>query len=243
MRTSNRQLPLYVQIAEGLADRIEAGELVAGERLTAERELSKALGVTRVTLRQALQRLEAEGLIERRRGAGNYVAEPKIERAATRLNPFTQGMEKSGFTTGAKVVLLERRVAKVSIANRLNIPVSSELHYFHRVRSLNRQPIMVEKFYFPVSYFPGLDEVDLNDRSAYETLHTHFGVEVIRAQQSLEAVAASEYEAGLLQIPVGAPLLLERRVGFDQDDRPVEYAKDLYRGDRFKFLLDTTSGE
>ncbi|THB70275.1 MAG: GntR family transcriptional regulator [Desulfobulbaceae bacterium] len=239
MRYISKQLPLYVQIAEGLADRIEVGELKPGQRLTSERELSDALGVTRVTLRQALHLLEAEGLITRKQGSGNYVAEPKIERKTTQLNPFTQGMERSGFKTGAEVTLQEKRSAKISVANRLKIPVSSDLHYYHRIRTLNNAPVMLEKFYFPVSYFPGLEEIDFHNRSAYEILKTEFNIVITSAEQSLEAVAASEYEADLLRISVGAPLLLERRIGFDQHNRPVEYAKDLYRGDKIKFLLDT----
>lgn len=243
MRYINKELPLYVQIAEGLIDKIESGDLVAGQRLTSERNLSKSLGVTRVTLRQALQLLEAEGLIERRRGSGNYIAKPKIERATSRLNPFTKGMERSGFKTGAQVVLMERRLAKVSIANRLKISVSADLFYCHRVRSINIEPIMVEKFYLPLSYFPQFDDLNLEDRSIYETLKQEYNVHVCRAEQSLEAVVASEYEAELLNVSVGSPLLLERRIAFDQQDRPVEYAKDLYRGDRFKFLLNTSLEE
>lgn len=243
MRYSQKELPLYVQIAEGLIDKIESGILVAGEQLTSERELSKSLGVTRVTLRQALQLLQAEGLIERRRGSGNYIAEPKIERATSRLNPFTQGMRRSGFATGAEVILMDRRMAKISTANRLKVPVTSDLYYCHRVRSVNKQPIMIEKFYLPVHFFPGFDELNLDDRSIYEALQTEYNVYVHRAEQSLEAVAASEYEAALLGVPVGSPLLLERRLAFDRDDRPIEYAKDLYRGDRFKFLLNTSLEE
>lgn len=235
-----KSLPIYVQIAEGLIDRIESGDLQTGQRLPPERELSKTLGVTRVTLRQALQLLSAEGLLERRQGSGNYIAEPKIERTTTRLTPFTMGMRQSGFAPGARVILLDNRPAKVSVAGRLQVAVTSELIYCHRIRLVNNQPIMVEKFYLPASFFPGFDSLDLENVSIFETLEKNYNVKVMRAEQSIEAVAASDYEAELLGICAGTPLLLERRVSFDQNNRPVEYAKDLYRGDRFKFLLDTS---
>lgn len=234
-----KTLPLYVQIAEGLIDRIESGELAPGDRLPPERILSSSLGVTRVTLRQALQLVEAEGLLERRQGAGTFIAAPKIERTTTRLTPFTLGMKRSGLIPGARVVQFERKPAKISTARRLKLPLSSELYYCHRLRLINQEPIMVEKFYLPASSFPDLDAAVLEDASVFEILEQGYGVRIIRAEQSLEAVSASDYEAELLGITAGAPLLLERRVSYDTGGRPVEYAKDLYRGDRFKFLLDT----
>jgi GntR family transcriptional regulator len=234
-----KSLPLYVQIAEGLIERIESGDLLAGERLPPERELSKSLSVTRATLRQALQLLESEGLLVRRQGSGTYIAEPKIERSTAKLNPFTTGMRKSGYKPGASVISFEQRLAKVSIASRLSLPVSTPLYYCHRVRSLNGEPTMLEKFYLPASFFPDLSEEMLQDASVFEVLEKTYSVRVVRAEQSLEAVVASEYEAGLLEVDKGAPLLLERRVAFDQNDRPVEYAKDLYRGDRFRFVMSS----
>lgn len=235
-----KPLPIYVQIAEGLIDKIESGDLHTGEQLPPERELSKTLGVTRVTLRQALQILEAEGLIERRQGAGTYIAEPKIERATTKLNPFTSGMSRTGYKPGAKVVLCDQRPASSTAAHRLKMPTSSPMYYYHRIRSLNTQPTMLEKFYLPVFLFPNFDKIDLHNASVFEQMKIHYGITIQRAEQSIEAVAASEYEAELLKMHTGAPLLLERRVSFDQHNRPVEYAKDLYRGDRIKFLLETT---
>lgn len=240
MRHSTKALPLYVQIAEGLIDRIESQELAAGAKLPPEREFSKSLGVTRITLRRALQILEAEGLIERRQGAGNFIAAPKLERTTAQLNGFTLGMKKSGLHPSAEVVLFERRIANVSLAKRLQVPVSISLYYYHRIRSVNNQPTMLEKFYLPASYFPGFDQLNLTNTSIFEQLEKNYGVVIKRAEHSLEAVAASEYEAKLLGVEENAPLLLERRIAFDQNERPVEYAKDLYRGDKFKFLVNTT---
>jgi len=241
MRSPSKALPLYVQIAEGLIDRIEANELSPGEKLPPEREFAQSLGVTRITLRRALQILASEGLIERRQGAGNFIAAPKLERTTTQLNGFTLGMKQRGLSPTAVVVLFEKRIANISLAEKLQIPVSTDLYYCHRVRSVKHQPTMLEKFYLPATYFPGFDQLDLTDASVFEQLEKHHGVMIKRAEHSLEAVAASEYEAAHLEVEQGTPLLLERRIAYDQHNRPVEYAKDLYRGDRFKFLLTTTA--
>ncbi|MBV7330314.1 GntR family transcriptional regulator [Chloroflexi bacterium TSY] len=229
-------IPLYVQIADGLLGRIQSGELAPGNRLPPERELSKMLGVTRVTLRQALQNLESQGLLVRQQGSGTYVAEPKVEREVGQLVPFTKGMERRGYTTGAKLIKLEQRVANAALARQLQIPITAPVYYVHRLRLLNQEPVMLEKFTLPAHRVPGFEQHDLATRSIYETLETEYGVTVSKAQQSLEAVRASDYEANLLSIERGWPLMIEERLGFDQNGQPIEVAKDLYRGDRFRFV-------
>ena len=233
-----RAVPLYIQIAESLLDRIESGDLRPGDRLPSERELSAMLGVNRMTVRRALQVLQSQGLLVRRRGDGTYVAAPKIERQAAKLVPFTKGMRQRGYVPGARVVTFERRPAEAAVARELQVPLSTPIYYIRRLRFINREPVMLERLSLPVSRFPGLERFDLNSRSIYEVMETEYGISVCRARQSLEPVVATEYEAELLDVEPGAPLMLERRVGFDQEDRPVEYGKDLYRGDRFRFVTE-----
>jgi len=231
-------IPLYVQIAESLLDQIESGDLRAGDRLPSERDLSKMLGVNRLTVRRALQVLESQGLLLRRRGDGTYVAEPKIERQAAKLVSFTRGMQRRGYTPGAKMITFEKRPVKASVAKELRLPVSAPVYYVRRLRLINQEPVMLERLTVPVHRFPGLERYDLASRSVYEVMETEYGILVGRASQSLEPVVATEYEAELLEVKPGAPLMLERRLGFDQDGHPVEHGKDLYRGDRFCFVTE-----
>jgi GntR family transcriptional regulator len=229
-------VPLYIQIAEGLLDQIESGELSPGDRLPSERELSEQLGVNRMTLRRAFRMLEGQGLLVRRQGDGTYVAQPKIERQAGQLVPFTRGMERRGHMPGSKVITFEKRAAEVAVAKELGLPVSAAVYFVRRLRLLNRQPVMLEQFTVPAHLFPGFEQYDLSNRSAYDVMEKEYGVAVVRARQSLEPIVASAYEAELLGIKPGAPLMLERRLGLDENDQPVEYGKDLYRGDRFRFV-------
>lgn len=231
-------IPLYIQIAESLLDRIESGELEPGDRLPSERELSRKLGVNRMTLRRALRLLETQGLLVRRRGDGTYIAEPKIERQASRLVPFTRGMKRRGYVPGARVITFEKRPAEAAVAKKLRLLVSAPVYFVLRLRLLNREPVMLERLTVPAHRFPGFERFDLSSRSIYEVFENEYGVRIVRAQQSLEPVVATEYEAELLGIEPGAPLMLERRLGFDQNDQPVEYGKDLYRGDRFRFVTE-----
>lgn len=231
-------LPLYVQIAESLLNRIESGDLAPGDRLPPERDLSERLGVNRMTVRRALRNLEDQGLLSRRQGDGTYVAEPKIERQASRLVSFTRGMRRRGLTPGTRLVSVELRPIEASLARSLRLPVGAPLHDILRLRLLNQEPVILERYLIPAARFPALERFDLEARSIYEILETEYGVPIRRARQSLEPVVAREFEAGLLRIRLGAPLMLERRTGFDPRGEPVEHGRDLYRGDRFRFVTE-----
>jgi GntR family transcriptional regulator len=236
-------MPLYVQIAEGFLDRIESGELAPGDRLPPERELSDLLSVNRMTVRRALRMLEGQGLLIRRQGAGTYVAEPKIERQASQLFPFTRGMEQRGYKPGIRLITFEKRPAETSIAQKLGIAVAAPVFRAYRLRTLNQEAVMLEDFTVPASIFPDFDRHDLSNRSLYEIFAKEYNLVISQAHQSLEPVIASEYEAHLLGVDAGAPMMLERRLAFDEYHRPVEYSKDLYRGDRFRFITEIASLE
>ncbi len=231
-------VPVYLQIAERLLSEIESGDLKAGQRLPPERTLSGTLRVNRMTLRQALSKLETEGYLDRRQGSGTFVAQPKIERQAGRLVPFSRTMIRYGYKPGAKVVVLEMQPASAAVARLLRVRVASPLYLVRRVRLINREPVMLETFWMPVRRFPRFERFDITRRSVYEIMETEYGVKVSRARQSLEPTVAADYEARLLRIEPGAPLMLEERLSLDERGRPIEYGKDLYRGDRFRFVTD-----
>jgi len=231
-------VPLYVQIADSLLDRIESGRLLPGDRLPPERELSDGLGVNRLTLRRALRVLESQGLLIRRQGSGTFVADPKIERQAGRLISFTRGMERRGFAPGARIVRMDQRPVEASLAAVLHLPLHAPVYDLLRLRLLNDVPAMLEHYVMSMRRFPDLSSFDLEHRSMYEVMETEYGVSIRRARQSLEPVVASEFEAELLDVAPGAPLMMERRLAYDQDDQPVEHGRDLYRGDRFRFVTE-----
>ncbi len=238
MNEITKSAPVYAQIAQSLRHRITSGDLKPGDRLPSERSLSQCLGVTRRTLRQALQVLESEGLIVRRHGVGSFVSEPKIERRAERLSSFTAVMTRRGLKPGARIITFERQPAHADIAHQLDLLVSTPVYYVRRLRLLNREPVMIEELWMAVHRFPRLDRYDMEARSLYEIMETEYGVAMARARRTLEPVAATEEEAQLLGTRPGAPLMLERRLGYSQDGEPVEYGKDRYRGDRFRFTAE-----
>ncbi len=231
-------VPLYIQIADRLVSQIESGELAPGDRLPAERELSENLGVNRMTLRRALRVLESQGLVLRKHGIGTFVGEPKIDRQMDVVFRFTRRMQNRGYTPGTQVISLDETLTDAALSRQMAVPVSSPAYKILRLRSINHEPVMIESYIIPVRRFPGLDHYDLESRSVYEVMETEYGVQITRAQQSFEPVVASSFEAELLKIRVGAALMLEKRISYDQDNRPVEYGKDRYRGDRFRFVTE-----
>lgn len=231
-------VPLYIQIADTLLGQIETGVMPPGHRLPSERELGQTLGVSRTTIRQALQVLDARGLLFRRQGQGTYIAGPRIERQAGKLVPFTLSMQRRGYLTEARLVALEKAPAEAAVAAELGLAVSAPIYFICRVRMVNREPVLLERLSVPAELFAGLETHNLAKRSLYEVMETEYRIRVSKARQSLEPVVATEYEAGLLAIHPGSPLMLERRLAFDEDGRAVEHGRDLFRGDRFRFITE-----
>ncbi len=235
------QLPRYQQIVEELLDRVERGDLVPGDRLPPERALSDEFGVNRRTLRNALDVLEARGLLERRQGSGTYLTNPRLERKASEFFPFTEGIRHRGLRPGSQIISLQRLPASPSVAEQLELSQMTEVWRFHRLRSVNEEPFLIETFSLPADVAPEIDRYDLDERSVYDILENEYGVVVERAKLSLEAVAISEFEAELLLVPIGSPAIFERHLAFDTTGRPVDYGYDVYRGDRVRFVTDSAT--
>jgi GntR family transcriptional regulator len=242
-RSRTYSLPLYIQIAEGLIDQIKSGELAPGDQLPPERELSERLGVNRMTLRRALQVLETEGLVLRKHGIGTYIASPKFDRLTSTVFRFTHGLQQRGFTPSTRVIAVEQIPVGAALAKELLLPISSPVYRILRLRCMNHEPVLLESYTISTQRFPGLDGLDLETRSIYEIMEREFQVSISRARQSFEPVAATEMEADLLGVEPGAPLMLEERLSFNEIGQPVEYGKDRYRGDRFRFITESAPFE
>jgi len=232
------ELPIYIQIADTLLERISSGELAPEQRLPSERALSQTLNVSRMTLRAALRVLDNKGLLVRRPGDGTYIAKPKIERQADKLVPFTESMSSRGYQASAKLIVFERRLAEVSVANKLKLNVSAPIYYFQRLRFINQEPVLLETCMLPIYRFPNFEHHDLEMNSVYEILETEYGITPHHSEQSLEAVSATDFEAEWLGCQTGCSLMLERRLVFDEQNLPLEFGHDLYRGDRFRFVTE-----
>lgn len=212
----------YAAIIAEIEQAIADGRLAPGDRLPAERALAEEHGVSRMTVRQALQSLEARGLLRRTigRNGGSFVARPKVERDLGTFSGLSEQLARQGVAAGARVLSAREVDGAVEIA---------------RVRYADGEPFALERSTFP-GRFRWLLERDLTG-SLYELLGDDAPV---RAVERIEPVAADADDAAALGLRVGAPLLLVDRVAYDTDGEVVETARDVFRGDRTRIVAWTS---
>jgi GntR family transcriptional regulator len=227
----------YVQIEEELAERIRAGMLRPGDRIPPERELAEQMQVSRMTVRQALGRLADRGLLMRQRGRGTFVSEPKLVQSLSRLSGFHDQMISQGILPTSRLLSGDQILASAAVANVLGLRIAEPLYKVIRLRLGGGVPLALETSYFPARLMPGLLEQDLERNSIYRLME-RYDARPVRAIQSLEPVTAREQEAAALEIPAESPVMLVERTSWDAHDRAVEYARDIYRGDRSRFVTE-----
>ncbi len=232
-------IPLYVQVEDALKELIESGAAVAGDQLPGEPELCRLFDVSRTVVRQALRDLELQGLILRQKGRGTFVAEPKLRGGLFQeLTGFYEDMAGKGRPPVSQVMTQEIIPASNKIAGFLRLRPGAEVVHIDRLRFVDGEPLVLVATYLPAVRCPGLAKVDLSRRSLYEYLELTYGLVIARGRRTLEAVPASEYEAKLLAVRKGAPLILLDSVSFLADGTPIEYYHALHRGDRSRFEVE-----
>lgn len=229
--------PVWAQIEERLAARIESGELAVGERLPPERELAEWLGVSRMTVRQALASLASRGLLERGVGRGTFVrAQGKVVYDLSGAIGFTEQVGRQGLAASATVEAAEELDAPDEVAAALELDPGAPVLRVQRVRSADGRPLVLEDSWLPAARFPGLLARDLGG-SLYALMREAYGLEPAEAVERLEPVNARAHEARLLGVPEGAPLMLVERVARAAGGVAVEFAHDRHRGDRARFVV------
>jgi len=231
-------LPIYYQLKEALKQQIESGALKPHDRMPSERELEEAYHISRMTARRALAELEAEGYIYRVQGKGSFVAEPKVRQGLLWLTSFTEDTRGRGMRAGAKVLRAEV-VKDERVARRLGLDPAEEFVMLQRLRLADGKPMALETSYLRRHFCPGLEKYDFTDRSLYRTLQEEYGLRLGRAEQTVEAKVADEFEAELLGVKPGTPMLsMERITYLDDGQTPIEFVRSVYRGDRYKLYVE-----
>jgi len=233
-------LPIYYQLKELLRGKIRAGVWEPGDPVPSERELGETYGISRMTARQALNELMNEGLVYREQGRGTFVAEPKVVQRLSRLTGYTDDMCERTLRPGARVLRLEMTPASIRAAQALQIDPETPVVLLERLRLADGAPMAVEASHL---HFPRAAELlneDFESGSLYGLLAREYGVIPTRAEQQIEASLCGQHWLELLDLHECASVLHTRRVTFDQRDRPFEYAKSVYRGDRYVFHAELT---
>lgn len=225
-------VPLYFQVAEQLEKAILDGTLVAGDRISNEVTLAQELGLSRPTMRQAIQVLVDKGLLVRKRGVGTQVVQGKVHRPLE-LTSLHDDLTKAGQRQRTEVLALERRAADERVAGELQLAGGEEVWFLERLRYVNDEPLAHMQNYLPCRVVD-LTDVDLSTHGLYATLRDA-GVAMRVARQRISARRAEADEARMLGEKRGAPLLTMERTAYDDAGRAVEYGVHAYRPDRYAF--------
>lgn len=224
---------LYSAIEADLRQKILSGQYKAGEKLPTEAELCEAFGVSRITVRRAIQNLVDDDLLRRYRGKGTFVR-PKQHPFDKSLqnNLGFSGLASMGGKAKRHIVESYRMPASVSVAKRLNIPQGNEVQYVKRLGIVDDEPMVLDNIYVSSEFLPTFLDDLKEGYSLYRLLETDYHLELDYADLSFSASIASQDEAELLECFVGAPVLVFNKVTYTTDGKVAHYSKTLIAGDR-----------
>ncbi len=230
--------PLHTAIADQLAAAIMDGRLAAGTRLSPERQLAASLGVSRMTVRQALGELERAGLLRRvvGRTGGTFVREATD--AVAGVSGVSAALRRQAGAGHAELVSVDVQPAGKRTAAALGLPRNDRVVVITRLRLAGGKPLGVERSSLPASLFPDIEDMDLTG-SLYDLMDVRFGLRPVRAVERVETAAARPSDSRTIAAKRDVPVLLVERVGYAADGTPVEFARDRYRGDRTALVVES----
>lgn len=229
-------VPLYYQIRQHLLEQIRSGGLKPGEPVPSEQMISAQMGVSRMTARQAVKSLCDLGVIYSQRGKGTFVSGNKLEKSFRQVLSFSEEMAARGSRPSSKVLLFEVNRADASVADALGLSPGEEIVSLRRLRLADAIPMGIEWSRIPLRFCPDLPDKFDPKNSLYQILKQRYGIRVLVTDEVAEAGLAGSEESRLLQIPKRSPVLLFSRISYTENQKPVEYVKSVYRGDRYKIV-------
>lgn len=233
-------MTLYDQIKDDLLSKIKDGTYPEGQTIPSELELAEMYGVSRPTIRQALQILVSDGYLEKRRRRGTVVTKPKVSQSFTMsISSFEDAMRLAGRLPKTKVLVFKRVRANAEVEKRLELTRGQDVFKLVRLRYADDLPNVSVESYIPCTLYPGLDSFDFNGSSLYAAMDT-CGNPVMTARRRLEVIKADGAAAALLDVEAGDPLLLFHTVARDANGTAVEYSVATYRGESNSFELNVS---
>jgi len=242
----NRQVknPLYDLIEQNLRELILSGQLNLGEAVPSEWELANLYGVSRLTVRNALDNLTRQGWLIRRHGVGTFVAHPNITEISPNKLSFTEQMRAIGRKPSSRLVSLRVLAAEAEVAMMLKLELGDPVVEIVRVRLADDEPVLLETSYLSQKRFPGLENAtELTSSSLYEWLCTHYQTKVTVMDQTLEPVLLNENQAQYLETQSGAPAMLSKVQAYSNGGEPIEFSWSVTCGDQCRFYFSFRRGE
>lgn len=218
-----------------LHDWITTGRWSAGALLPSERALADELGVGRTVLRRAIAGLAEAGLLQAAEPRGWSVVGQHLSEGPNALRSFSESARERGLEPGSRILHQGLRPATYDEAEVLGLAPAAQVVELRRLRTLDGVPVAVHTVTVPARLAPGLEGLDLTDASLYQVLEDRFGLVLARCDYTLQAEAASDPVAALLDLQPGAPVLVGHEITVDRDERPLSHGRVVYRGDAYRF--------
>jgi len=223
------RIPMYRMIEEDLLGQIERGDLPRSSQLPSENALAEQYGVSRMTVRQALDRLEAARLVVRQQGSGSFVAgTPGLVRRIGRLRSFSEELANDDVVVTSRVLVQRTETPPPEVAERLGTD-GRQATRLRRVRLVDGVPAALQDAWVPAAVAPGLEHVDLGDGSLYGVLRGRFGVEFGWAEQLVRASLLDADTAAALGVAPGGPALETERLTHAVGNEPIEFVRSWTR--------------
>ncbi|HSO12344.1 MAG TPA: GntR family transcriptional regulator [Anaerolineales bacterium] len=232
------KLPLYDQIERNLRDLIVDGHLKPGEAMPGEWELTDIFGVSRLTVRRALDELVRQNWLEKKHGVGTFVRQPTMATIAAGKLSFTEQMRSIGREPGSRYISHQVTTATDKIARTLHIEEGDPVFEITRIRLADQVPILLETACLSAVQFPALENHDWSrGESLYKLLNDEYNVNVVALDHTIKPVTLTATEARYLNAKAGIPALLSQIIAYTSDGAPVEYAWSVSNGDKSEFYF------
>lgn len=228
----NSTIPVYYQLKEIIHKKIQNGEYVEGGIIPSEREFAKDFGISRMTVRQALNQMVSEGTLVREKGRGTFVAKHKIQQK--NISSFSETVRAKGMVPSTKVLYFKKESSGEDVSNILNLSVGEQVYVIKRLRFANEIPVGLEQVFIPVHYCPDLESHQL-EASLYQLINEKYGISIDYMDNTIEASVTAADERRLLNISTSTPVLRITGVSYISDGRKFSYERDIYRADQYSY--------
>jgi len=226
-------VPYYQQIVDQIRSLLEKKRLREGATLCSEGDLARTLGISKMPVRQAFQKLRAEGLLVIAKGKRPVIGSGRVPWNFQQLRGFSEEMRRRGLVPSARVLSMQISDPDIDVAQALKLALGEKIYKLQRLRFVNGEPVAVVTSHLPTRLFAGIDKHDLEKQSLYRIFEEVYKRKLRWAEETIGATTATEEDGPILETKAGSPLLVIRETTFDTQNVAIEYSVSLLRGDRY----------
>jgi len=226
-------VPYYAQIVDHIRALVKEGRLREGQVFCSEGDIARVLGISKMPVRQAFQKLRSEGLLIIAKGKKPVIGSGRVPWNFQQLRGFSEEMRRRGLVPSAQLLSLHLQDPELEVAQALKLTPGEQVYSVKRLRLVNNEPVALVTSSLPARIFARIDKQDLEKRSLYEIFERTYNRKLQWAEEVIGAITAGPDDARALHAKAGSPLLLIKETTYDSQDIPIEFSVSLLRGDRY----------